>query len=120
MTGRGALPQAAGDGVREPGQARFKPSRHPLLLSHSIPLPLGSWEAIRCALRLSPHEMEISLLVMDGLSNRAIADCLGGSVHTVNTHLERMYRRLGIASRSALAAQLFAAYVRLSDGENKR
>jgi len=38
---------------------------------------------------------------------------LGMSPHTVHTHLERLYKKLGVASRSHLIVRVFAEYVRL-------
>lgn len=53
---------------------------------------------------LSPREQEVLTLLSRGLSNREIADTLGISSHTVKTHLERTYEKLGVSSRSEAAA----------------
>lgn len=53
---------------------------------------------------LSEREREVALLVARGLSNKAIAAELYLSRKTVEAHLSRIYRRLGLRSRSALAA----------------
>lgn len=39
---------------------------------------------------------------MDGLTNRAIADRLFVSVHTVNTHMKHIFTKLGINTRVEL------------------
>ena len=44
-------------------------------------------------------------LAADGLANKEIAATLHMSVHTVEAHLTRIYRKLGVRSRAALAAQ---------------
>jgi DNA-binding NarL/FixJ family response regulator len=50
---------------------------------------------------LSRREREILLLVADGLSNRAIAERLWVSQQTVKFHLSNVYRKLGVANRTA-------------------
>jgi len=52
---------------------------------------------------LTPREAEVTALAAAGLSDRAIADELVLSVRTVETHLARVYRKLGITSRQSLA-----------------
>jgi DNA-binding CsgD family transcriptional regulator len=56
--------------------------------------------------RLTAREREVALLVANGWSSRDVADHLGVSTRTVETHLARVYRKLGITSRSELAAAL--------------
>jgi DNA-binding CsgD family transcriptional regulator len=51
---------------------------------------------------LSPRELEIVQLVAEDLTNAAIAERLIISPRTVTTHLDRIYTRLGINSRTAL------------------
>ena len=52
---------------------------------------------------LSRREMEVARLVADGLTNVQIAERLVVSVRTVESHLDHVYARLGISSRTALA-----------------
>lgn len=52
---------------------------------------------------LTDRESTIADLVAEGLSNQAIADELGISKRTVETHLNRVYTKLGIRSRLQLA-----------------
>jgi DNA-binding CsgD family transcriptional regulator len=52
---------------------------------------------------LTPREAEIGLLLAEGLSNQAIATRLGLSAHTVRHHVERLFDKLDVRSRKALA-----------------
>jgi class 3 adenylate cyclase/DNA-binding NarL/FixJ family response regulator len=52
---------------------------------------------------LSRRELEVALLVAEGLTNAEIAERLTVSVRTVTSHLDHIYTRLGINSRVALA-----------------
>lgn len=54
---------------------------------------------------LTATERKLASLAGDGLSNKEIASTLHLSVHTVEAHLTRIYRKLGVRSRAALAAQ---------------
>ncbi|WP_031072363.1 helix-turn-helix transcriptional regulator [Streptomyces sp. NRRL WC-3742] len=53
--------------------------------------------------RLSPSERRVVDLVLQGLSNLEVAERLFLSKRTVDTHLGRIYRRLGIKGRPELA-----------------
>jgi DNA-binding CsgD family transcriptional regulator len=52
---------------------------------------------------LTPAESRIAELVAQGMRNREIGEALFMSVGTVEAHLTRIYRKLGIRSRSELA-----------------
>jgi DNA-binding NarL/FixJ family response regulator len=54
---------------------------------------------------LTARELQIAELVAGGSTNRQIAEALVISERTVGTHLSRIYAKLGISSRAALAAQ---------------
>ena len=42
------------------------------------------------------------------------------SPHTVHTHLERLYKKLGVANRSRLIVRVSAEYVHLEAAADKR
>jgi DNA-binding CsgD family transcriptional regulator len=53
--------------------------------------------------QLTPRELEVAKLVAEGMSNRQIADALGIRESTVGHHLESIFSRLEILSRTQLA-----------------
>lgn len=55
---------------------------------------------------LSPQELRITELVADGLTNRDIGTRLQISPRTVSSHLYRIYPKLGVTSRAAVARAL--------------
>lgn len=56
--------------------------------------------------RLTASESRVTDLVTQGMSNQEVADTLCLSRRTVDTHLGRIYRKLGIRSRTELADAL--------------
>jgi len=56
------------------------------------------------ATALTLREIEVLVLVADGLSNRAIAERLHLTEGTVKSHLARSYTKLGVDSRTAAVA----------------
>jgi DNA-binding CsgD family transcriptional regulator len=57
------------------------------------------------SLDLTPTEGRVAELVAAGSTNREVADALFLSVHTVEANLKRIYRKLGIRSRTELASR---------------
>ncbi|MGY2875062.1 putative ATPase/DNA-binding CsgD family transcriptional regulator [Marmoricola sp. URHA0025 HA25] len=60
----------------------------------------------RSASVLTRREREIAGLVAEGGSNRAIAEALVISVRTVESHVESLMRKLGVTTRTKVAAAL--------------
>lgn len=54
---------------------------------------------------LSAREFDVVRLVVEGRSNDEIAAQLGIAAKTVETHLRRVFERLGVASRTELATR---------------
>jgi DNA-binding NarL/FixJ family response regulator len=57
---------------------------------------------------LTEHELCVAAAVAQGASNREVAANLFVSPKTVDFHLRQIYRKLGISSRTKLAAALAA------------
>ncbi len=71
----------------------------------------------RASGELTPTERRIAGLVAEGLKNREIAQTVFLSVATVEAHLTRIYRKLGIRSRSELTRLVADGTVRLGNAE---
>ena len=71
--------------------------------------PLASGETLRARGpgkpidELTPQELQVATLAAAGLSNKQAAARLFLSVKTIDAHLHRAYRKLGIRSRAELA-----------------
>ncbi|MFF4366387.1 ATP-binding protein [Streptomyces sp. NPDC001594] len=57
---------------------------------------------------LTPSELRVVRLVVEGLTNRAVADRLFLSPHTVDTHLRHAFAKYGVNSRVELARAFLA------------
>src|SRR6185436_12537497 len=65
---------------------------------------LGARSSAAARAGMTRREVEVLTLVAQGLSNRAIAERLVVSEHTVHRHLANLYARLGVSSRAAAVA----------------
>jgi len=59
--------------------------------------------------RLTPQELQIALLVAQGQTNAEVGRAIFLSTRTVEYHLSRAYRKLGVATRTELASRLASA-----------
>ncbi|AQT79588.1 hypothetical protein B1R94_10340 [Mycolicibacterium litorale] len=59
--------------------------------------------------RLTRAEQRVAQLVSEGHTNQSVALALGVSVHTVNTHLRAVFRKMGVRSRVQLANAMSVA-----------
>ena len=87
--------------------AQLKPILH---RNRSI-VPHDAWRVIANSLSISDRELQIIQGVFDDQKEFAIAQELTISVHTVHTHLERLYRKLGVSSRVALVLYILSEYL---------
>ena len=74
---------------------------------------LRAWDEIACNLRLSGRELEIVRGIFDDLTESAIAERLQISSHTVHSHLERLYHKLGVTGRVKLLLRVIETYLAL-------
>ena len=69
-------------------------------IAHGSSVPLGENHAL-LAHELSPSELKVLRYLPTNLSRPEIAGELSVSLHTVNTHVRRIYAKLGADDRSA-------------------
>jgi DNA-binding response OmpR family regulator/DNA-binding CsgD family transcriptional regulator len=106
-----AQAQQAGEGATalEPGQRLLA---RPLgasglgetMLLLSVQAAGGTPAARLPRVDLTPRETEVLSWIAKGKTNRDIADILGMSPRTVNKHLEHIFEKLGVETRTAAAA----------------
>jgi len=69
-------------------------------------------DVVRSALAsyaLTPRETEVATLVLRGYSNRRTADQLMLTEYTVEDHLKRIFAKVGVRTRTALASKILGA-----------
>ncbi|MEU1825933.1 LuxR C-terminal-related transcriptional regulator [Streptomyces abikoensis] len=91
----GWMPETVRDALRGQASGAPRPTAPALPAEPEADGP----EAAPYGERLSDQEAVIAGLVHEGLTNRQIARRLGLSPHTVNYHLRKVFRKLGVASR---------------------
>jgi DNA-binding NarL/FixJ family response regulator len=57
---------------------------------------------------MTPQERRLARLVASGATNREVAASVHLSTKTVEEHLSRLYRKLGVRSRTELASVVLA------------
>ena len=73
-----------------------------------------AWTGIGARLKLSNRELQIAQCVCRDRKESAIARELGVSPHTVHTHLERLYTKIGVCNRIELVLVLFGTFLCLT------
>ena len=70
----------------------------------------GEWdlESLKGSLGLTFKEAEVLMWISRGKTNREIGLILGNSPRTVNKHMEHIFEKLGVATRSAAIAVVMA------------
>lgn len=81
-------------------------------LAHSSQLfDAHQWAEVARRLHMSERELQVVQGVFDDLKEAAIAARLGISTHTVHTHLERLYRKLGVNGRCSMIVAIMTDYL---------
>ena len=83
----------------------------PVIRRDRFILSYDAWKVIAKSLRISDRELQIIQGIFDDRKEFAIADELKISMHTVHTHLERLYRKLGVSSRAGLILCILSEYL---------
>ncbi|MEH3085137.1 MAG: response regulator [Xylophilus ampelinus] len=91
--------------ARHMGQSGFSESMLLLSMAEGAADGDGGRAAHRLShVALTPRETEVLSWLAKGKTNRDIADILGMSPRTVNKHLEHIFEKLGVETRTAAAA----------------
>ncbi|KRI01538.1 DNA-binding response regulator [Curvibacter sp. PAE-UM] len=88
-------------------QARYLGQGGPgevMVLLRRVALALDPAQRRLSVAALTPRETEVLSWLAKGKTNRDIADILGMSPRTVNKHLEHIFEKLGVETRTAAAA----------------
>lgn len=100
-----ALPRVGGAGVKVQGVARLAPGEILLRVSEvEDSAAPGMEDRLRETYQVSAREAEVLSWIAQGKTNRDIAEILDVSPRTVNKHLERIFRKIGVENRTAAAA----------------
>ncbi|ULA63385.1 MAG: hypothetical protein LZF86_110080 [Nitrospira sp.] len=74
---------------------------------------IGGVDAVPVLLEgVTAREAEVAGLVARGLTNKEVASQLHVSARTIQTHLERIFKKLGVRSRGELAARVYLEIMR--------
>lgn len=73
-----------------------------------------AWDEIARSLKLSGRELQIVREVFDDNTEFAIARNLNLSPHTVHTHCERLYHKLGVTDRVKLVLRVTNEFIALT------
>ena len=98
---------------------RPSPERDDSLASGHDVFSERDWLSIGEQFRLSERELAIVKLVFHDKCDSEIATELSMSRHTVHTHFGRLYRKMGVHSRTQLVIAVFWQYVRMQSDSSE-
>lgn len=73
------------------------------------------WRLVAEALRFSGREKLIAEGILNDMNEIELAARIGISRHTVHTHTERRFRKVGVRSRLQLVVQIFTTHRDLAE-----
>ena len=114
--GIAGLRQIAGD-LAELGASEDALRVKELLRMHGVEIKRDRPGRPSYGRELSPRELDVARLLVRGTTNKEIAGRLFLSPKTVARHVESAMRKLGVASRTALAVQLVERAIVPGDGD---
>jgi ATP/maltotriose-dependent transcriptional regulator MalT len=96
--------------TRDPGRPDFSELDRSVLtlLREHLARVRARWECQRRLPGLTAREVEVLMLVRAGLTNKEIAGRLTVSPTTVRTHLENIFAKLDVHTRTAAVARAFS------------
>jgi DNA-binding CsgD family transcriptional regulator len=76
-----------------------------------------AWSEVAKALTVTARETQIIQAVFDNLTQKEIADRLGIREHTTHTHLNRLFRKLNVTTRTELVLRVIEQLLSLTLAE---
>ncbi|MBP7862873.1 response regulator transcription factor [bacterium] len=101
-----SFPKNANRMSETPATSIFQPPLDNLALpkpKEIVPAPVKGNLRLQSAEFLSTRELEVLALIVDGLSNQAIADKLVISIDTVKTHIRHIMEKMSVSDRTQAA-----------------
>ena len=76
-----------------------------------------AWHEVAKALGITRREQQIVQGVFDNLTENAIGGRLNLTEHTIHTHLNRLFKKLNVTTRTELVLRLIEQFVALTLAE---
>jgi len=105
------LVSQAGTMGTKPKRAEHKKLRGAAILSDH------AWSEIATALRITPRELQIVQGVFDNLTQKQVASRLSMHEHTAHTHLNRLFKKLNVTTRTELVLRVIEQLIALTIAE---